>query len=143
MDHCRILCTVVLAVSMLGCHAPEKSPQLPEEPEDSVESSNVFYADVAELSKIITTMCETFEITIEEATEAPGRCEWVCKSLTGLDIKLEAIALVKGSTLVLITVGGEKQVVRHLHSQIRSDLNNAVNSYRRRHPHNRTDLFRR
>jgi hypothetical protein len=103
----HILCVVVLAMSLVGCKETQDAPPLEKEAY-SASSDRVVPVEVVELFTIIPAMCNDYGIEIEEATEDPKRSQWRCKPLAGVEIRFEAIALIKGTSLIKVSAqGGE------------------------------------
>jgi hypothetical protein len=126
----HILCVVVLAMSLVGCKETQDAPPLEKEAY-SASSDRVVPVEVVELSTIIPAMCNDYGIEIEEATEDPKRSQWRCKPLAGVEIRFEAVALIKGTSLVKVSAQGEKQVAEALFSQVWNGLRSRVGDYDR------------
>ena len=121
-----MFCFVALAISIYGCHAPQTSPELAQGENFSSDSHSVRISDIA---TPIASTCDKLGITIEESTEEAKRYEATCKSMTGLDVRFEAVAVVPGKTLVLITVRGDKRVIVSLTNYIRDTLRDEIHSF--------------
>ncbi len=126
----HILCIVVLAMSVVGCKKTQDAPPLEKEVY-STSSDRAVPIEVVELFTIIPTMCNDYGIEIEEATEDPKRSQWRSKPLAGVEITFEAIALIKGTSLLKVSVEGEKQVAQALYGQVWSGLRSRVDVYHR------------
>lgn len=121
----------VIAFLMLlaaGCSASCPPPSA--RTEYSRSEGRMYSADVIELAGVIPVLCEGLGLTIEGAQQSPERHEWACKSLSGVPVKLEVIAIVKGRSLVRTTLRGDRDIARELQREIWNGLNAAFRSYK-------------
>ncbi len=112
---------VLLSGCIVGCH----STRTTDHSSEHVSSSFKLSADITDMPKLITSACDRLGITIEQANEESGRYIWNCRSLSGLDVRIEAMALVKDKSFVSTSVGGEQKVAQYLNQEIYSDLYSA------------------
>jgi len=130
MKLCNIIYLVLFTIIITGCEAPQNEAKFPMG-EDSVSHSMVFSMDACELSGIIPSLCEDLGVTIEEATETPKHYKAICKSLAGRTIGFEAVALVKGRTLVGVTVQGKDDIAKELYREVWNRLGPAIESHKK------------
>lgn len=128
MKALSIPCFVVLVVSMLGCRTPSCPPE-PEKQEYSRSDKRVYSADVVKFAEIIPALCDDLGLTIEETTQSPERHEWSCKSLSGLAVKFEVMAIVTGRSLVRTTVRGDRDLVTAIQQEIWNALHAVSRNY--------------
>lgn len=126
----RILCVVVLAMSLVGCKETQDAPP-PEKEAYSTSSNRVVPVEVVELFTIIPTLCHDYGIVIEETTEDPKRSKWRCEPLSGVEVRIEAIALIKGTSLLNMSAQGERQVAQALFAQVWNGLRKRIDDYDR------------
>ena len=130
-----ISCAFVFAVCLLlGCQSTDngnKPAQVQTKNRYPGLKPTVMSVDATELTEIIPSVCSSLDITVKQTGEESGRYTWSCKSLGNLDVEIEAMALVKGKSLVLVYVGGGNwgQVLKR-------DLERALNSASRNHDEN-------
>jgi hypothetical protein len=109
MKRNTIVFSLLFAALFLGC----QSPRIEGEP-TKVQANQrnprahpyMIRVDVIELPDIISSVCNGLDIAVRQSGEESGRYTWSCKSLGNLDVEIEAMALVKGKSLVSIDVGG-------------------------------------
>ena len=116
-----VACIIVLAVGMLGCRSTSCPPQ-PAQEAYSRSDKRTYSADVVLFAEIIPALCEELGMTIEEATQSPERHEWSCKSLSGLAVNFEVMAVVTGRSLVRTTVRGDRDLVMAIQQEIGNAL---------------------
>jgi hypothetical protein len=127
MKLCNMLYLIVFSIIVTGCKAPQNAAPFPRG--ENSTYSRVFSIDAPELSDIIPPLCEDLGITIEDTTETPSHYKATCKSITGRDIGFEAVAIVKGRTLVGITVQGRDDIAKTICREIGNRLRPTIESY--------------
>lgn len=116
MRYAKILCTFILAFSLLGCHSDKKvdapSPQAKQEStrqrRPSMKSSFEARFDISLLPEVIKSASQKLGLALEQADMKPGRYIYTGKTPAGIDVNIEAIALVKDRSLIILTVTGER-----------------------------------
>ena len=102
-------CVVLLAVCLLGCQSADtgtKPTEMKVIKRNPGMRPHLIDVDVTDLSGIIVSVCKSLDLTVKQTTKESGHYSWSCKSLGNLDVEIEAIALIKGKSLVRVDVGG-------------------------------------
>jgi len=133
MKHSIVLSAIFMTLCLPGCKSPKTKPPSPDT-EYSISRDNVFSAGILELSKIVPSACDTLGITIKETSEGQGQSQWICTSLAGMNIKLDATALVKRRSHLRISVQGDKHLANALQNEIMRGLHDSIRSYRQENP---------
>ena len=81
---------------------------------------------MAELPAMITGALKGLGIAVGAEDVEPGRYECSGKSPGGLDVTIEAVAVVKGSSLLQLSVVGDEQVAKLLKDKVSEALRNAI-----------------
>ncbi len=133
MKHGIVLSAILMTLCLPGCKSP-KTKQPSHNTEYSISRNDVFSVDMLELSEIVPYVCETLGITIRETTDAQGQSQWICTSLAGMNIKLDATALVKRRSHLRISVQGDTRLANALQNEIMRGLHDSIRSYRQENP---------
>ncbi len=137
------LCLLVLPVVVAGCRREPPSgtrgqgrtSRSQAEARPNTQTGRSHYAittswavdvDVAELPAMITGALKELGIAVGAEGEEPGRYECSGKSPGGLDVTIEAVAVVKGSSLLGLCVVGDEQVAKLLKDKVSQALRDAI-----------------
>ena len=126
-----ILSAMILLGSFIGCNRIQKgTDQASAMDEFSNSWSKVFYADISDMSQIITSLLDNLGCTLEDTKEEGKRYTWNCRAPGGICIEIQAQPYFKGkSYLRLCTRGEEDDVVKRM----RSDIDRALEDAKRRY----------
>ncbi|UCG49111.1 MAG: hypothetical protein JSU94_04880 [Phycisphaerales bacterium] len=94
----------------------------------SVSTSWAVEVDVAELPLIIVGTLKDLGIAVGAEDQEAGRYECGGTSPGGLDVTVEAVAVVKGSSLLGLSVVGDEQVAKLLKDKLSQALRDAIAS---------------
>jgi hypothetical protein len=120
-----ILSLLMLTLIISGCKAPQNTSKSSKK-DNSISRSEAFSMTASDLAGIMPAFCKELGITIDEATETLHRYEAICKTLTGLDVKFEAVTFVEGKTLVVMTVQGKDRVAQAVYGETWYRLKRAI-----------------
>jgi hypothetical protein len=123
------LCIVALTISTFsGCKAPNGLSESPQK-DYSYSRGRMQPIELADMPEIVSSVCDQLGISITDVTEETNRYEANCTSMTGLDVNFEAIAVVKGKSLLTTRISGENAITRVLGQEISSAIHTAVRAY--------------
>ncbi len=128
MKRNTIVFSLLFAVCLLGCQSPKiegDRTEVQANQRNPRAHPYMIRVDVLDLPEIISSVCNSLDITVRQEGEESGRYTWSCRSLGNLDVEIEAMALVKGKSLVSIEVGGGNWG-SDLKRELRSALNTAA-----------------
>lgn len=123
------LCLIALTISTFsGCKAPNGISGSPQDAY-SYSRGRMHPIELADMPEIISSVCDQLGISIKEVSEEANRYEANCTSMTGLGVNFEAIALVKGKSLLTTSIIGGQGVTRVLGQEISSAIRMAERVY--------------
>jgi len=117
------LCLVALTFTIMGCHAPQESLQ---PLHDEYTYTQTHSAEISDMPKVISNVCAELGIEIEDSVEEKEQYEAFCKSMTGLDVRFEAMPYVPGKLVVWFTIQGEKRFIGPLKMEINNALHREI-----------------
>ena len=120
--HCT-LCLAALTFTIMGCHAPNKSSQ---PLDDEYTYTQTHSAEISDMPKVISNVCVELGIRIEESVEEKEQYKALCKSMTGLDVRFEAMPYVPGKLIVAFTIEGDKRFIGPLKMEIGNALRREI-----------------
>ena len=118
-----IHCIFVIAFSILGCHAPQNSSQ---SLHDEYTYTQTHSAEISDMPKVISNVCVKLGIRINESVDEKEQYEAICRSMTGLDVRFEAMPYVPGKLIVAFTIEGDKRFIGPLKMEIGNALRREI-----------------
>jgi hypothetical protein len=123
MRTCSILFCVALTFAMVGCQAPNKSSQ---PLHDEYTYTQTHSAEISDMPKVISNVCVELGVKIEDSIEEEEQYKALCKSMTGLDVRFEAMPYVPGKLVVMFTIQGDKRFIGPLKMEIGNALRREI-----------------
>jgi len=117
MKRSKIICILILAVSLSGCQGDkqvdeamkQKEPARPRQNPRSFSSNWEADTDISGLPGIISSISKELGIYLELQDIKVGQYTYTGVSPSGIDVKIEAIALVKDRSVLIVTVTGKRE----------------------------------
>lgn len=137
MKYSKIFCIFILAFGLSGCQgdkqvkdAMEQKEPAPTRQHSRTMSSNwEVQTDISRLPEIISSISQKLGINLEQQDTKAGRYTYTGVSPSGIDVKIEAISLVKDRSVLVISVTGKREefsVMKPLLQIISSSLRRAI-----------------
>ena len=137
MKYIKTLCILILAAGLSGCQGAKqveeptelkKSMQTRQKPH-TLSSNWETKTDISLLPGIISSVSKELGINLEQKDIKTGRYAYTGVSPSGIDVKIEAIALVKGRSVLIVSVMGKRDefsIMKPLLEIISNSLRKAV-----------------
>lgn len=137
MKYIKTFCILILATGLSGCQGAKqvegtaelKKPMQTRQNLRTLSSNWEAKTDISLLPGIISSVSKELGINLEQKDIKTGRYTYTGVSPSGIDVKIEAIALVKDRSVLIVSVTGKRDefsIMKPLLQIISNSLRTAV-----------------